>query len=388
MAERSPSPPLYGYEGPAPLSAAAPQVQGWRGRLSQAIHNAGASADRALSYYAGPHVMGAARKLSDLATMVSPGADMIDARENYAGAIDAAREGDVQGAVGNAGWGLLSNMGLSELAGPAKAIFAGVGAKTADMARLRAAEEAEQAGADATQIWNDTGWFRGADGEWRFEIDDSASVWRGHKPGKKNTYAREYLAHDDLYSAYPGMGAIAVSDRPGEYGAGYNTTHDVIGVGSKAENPKQSTIHELQHAVDNREDFTQGVSPFAPNAPKVDGDKAKKLETDIQRVSTRRALIQSNFDRRPGEAAYYVPLLESADAELAALTRAQEEAARLDHYWLQADEVQARNAERRMNMTPEQRKATPPWTTEDVPRDRQIVRMTDRDVVNALGLRK
>ena len=39
-----------------------------------------------------------------------------------------------------------------------------------------------------------------------------------------------------------------------------------------------------------------------------------------------------------------------------------------------AGEVEARNASRREAMTPEERAVTPPWETEDVPADRQIVR--------------
>jgi hypothetical protein len=37
-------------------------------------------------------------------------------------------------------------------------------------------------------------------------------------------------------------------------------------------------------------------------------------------------------------------------------------------------EVEARNVQTRRDMTPDQRRATPPWETEDVPRAQQIVR--------------
>jgi hypothetical protein len=39
-----------------------------------------------------------------------------------------------------------------------------------------------------------------------------------------------------------------------------------------------------------------------------------------------------------------------------------------------AGEVEARNAQHRMNMTPEQRRANPPWRTQDLPDEQQIVR--------------
>ncbi len=43
-------------------------------------------------------------------------------------------------------------------------------------------------------------------------------------------------------------------------------------------------------------------------------------------------------------------------------------------YDVSAGEVEARNVEKRLNMTPDQRKASPPWATEDIPTSQQIVR--------------
>ena len=46
---------------------------------------------------------------------------------------------------------------------PLLGIFAGVGAKTADLAKLATAKEMAETGSDAKSIWNKTGWFQGAD---------------------------------------------------------------------------------------------------------------------------------------------------------------------------------------------------------------------------------
>jgi hypothetical protein len=45
-----------------------------------------------------------------------------------------------------------------------------------------------------------------------------------------------------------------------------------------------------------------------------------------------------------------------------------------DQYRALAGEVEARNVQTRMDMDAATRRATPPWATEDVPRDQQIVR--------------
>jgi len=57
--------------------------------------------------------------------------------------------------------------------------------------------------------------------------------------------------------------------------------------------------------------------------------------------------------------------------------RAQQESlreARSSLYRRLAGEAEARNVQTRMNMTPDQRRATPPWATLDVPEDQLIVR--------------
>lgn len=58
-----------------------------------------------------------------------PQADIIDAQRNYQSASNKARSGDYVGAAGDAGWGLLSHMGLSELSAPLSAMAVGAGRK-------------------------------------------------------------------------------------------------------------------------------------------------------------------------------------------------------------------------------------------------------------------
>lgn len=56
--------------------------------------------------------------------------------------------------------------------------YAGEKAKNADKESLSTAKEMEKNGADAETIRQKTGWFRGADGKWRWEIDDSGMKLR------------------------------------------------------------------------------------------------------------------------------------------------------------------------------------------------------------------
>lgn len=59
-------------------------------------------------------------------------------------------------------------------------LFAGKNARTANMQTLNRARALEASGVKAKDILRETGWFRGMDGKWRFEIDDSAMEYRAN----------------------------------------------------------------------------------------------------------------------------------------------------------------------------------------------------------------
>jgi hypothetical protein len=70
-----------------------------------------------------------------------------------------------------------------------------------------------------------------------------------------------------------------------------------------------------------------------------------------------------------------VELAQLPDADLEkVLLRAEIESDPYKAYQALAGEVEARNVQSRMDMDAATRRATPPWATEDVPRDQQIVR--------------
>jgi len=75
-------------------------------------------------------------------------------------------------------------------------IFGGRLAKTADHAALAKAEEMAAAGAPREDIWNQTGWFQGADKKWRFEIPDDAAAITRKEAGNLRTAHRWTEATD------------------------------------------------------------------------------------------------------------------------------------------------------------------------------------------------
>ena len=235
----------------------------------------------------------------------------------------------------------------------APAMFLGIKAKTARPEILDLAQSLEAAGRSADEIWQTTAklgqpWFKGADGKWRFEIPDNQSEMRVDwlDSGRIRPYTLgEVLKHDALYNAHPEIADIPLyplsKADPWDVDAYYSSADDSIhlrfGEQNKftagsvprtggnpsleeigdARSPSSAFLHEIQHAAQDREAFSRGGTPKDASASAF--DEYKKL----------------------------------------------------------AGEAEARNVQARMNMSMDERIALPPWLTQDVPTDQQIVRFGD-----------
>jgi hypothetical protein len=138
---------------------------------------------------------------------------------------------------------------------------------TTRMDNLNVAREMEEAGRDPAIIKYATGWERGADGKWRYEIDDSkidVSVW---VDGRETTLS-DILEHDELFTAYPQLREVRVvfsddlsDDIWGGYAASTNSliiNTEVIGLGENT--LRHVLLHEVQHAIQHIEGFAVGGS--------------------------------------------------------------------------------------------------------------------------------
>lgn len=179
---------------------------------------------------------------------------------------------------------------------------------------LSVAREMATAGKDAKAIKFATGWERGADGKWRYEIDDSHSVFGvngdiefqkrhpeyqrmkelsekflfgelsseeldelknaesiwGREPERLrerlesgNATLPDVLDHPELFHAYPALKDVRVwitdPSREGNLG-GYSSEDNIIFVSDKAPDKHSVLMHEIQHVVQRLEGFAQGTN--------------------------------------------------------------------------------------------------------------------------------
>lgn len=159
----------------------------------------------------------------------------------------------------------------------------GRNAKTWNKATNDVAQQMEKKGFTPEQIWEKTGNFRGPGGEWRQEISDAAAKFRTNFNASAASKANNYkegiegpiggmLTHKELYEAYP---ELLRTDRmtltklpdwiPESIESGvHKRTFGGAGkteVRAKTEPAAlDTTMHELQHAIQSLEKFPSGGS--------------------------------------------------------------------------------------------------------------------------------
>jgi hypothetical protein len=296
-----------------------------------------------------------------------------------------------------------------------RGIFAGVNAKTADFDALSKAQAAEKIGRDPRQIWQDTGWFKGGDGKWRFEISDDKSFYRGSEAAE-SSYAQDVHLHPDLYKAYPSIATNRVIESPNA-GGSYEPNLGRVTVGPR--DASSTMLHEQQHAIQGIEGFADGGNPlmFEPkfvqtpeqrNAFNLFANLIEKYTGKSLRPSDMNnfndvgdfidsQLMGSNFDKKLSKNQWqdlnralkeygWKPQKSQANgagglAEQIAddLRRATEKSwiSPEKQYLNLAGEAEARAVQKRMSMTPAERRATFPLDSYDVPTNELIYLKSD-----------
>lgn len=207
---------------------------------------------------------------------------------------------------------------------PGRATAAGIGARSADSAALRRAEALEKSGTDNETIRQETGWYRGMDGKWRFEIDDSkiklryeATAENGRETIPNYTTLGNLIDAPELFAAYPDMRNMDVVFQDlndGAYGA-YNRQFDSIDLSRKLKSSQYDLLdtltHEIQHAVQNREGFTRGTNPTYWN---------RKLENGFDSRTTSQKKRSAQLAEKYNQLKSADPQLMKAVEELEAMT--------------------------------------------------------------------
>lgn len=171
--------------------------------------------------------------------------------------------------------------------------FAGVLSAEANINKLETAKKMLAQGTHPESVRRSTGWFKGVDGQWRYEINDSDATLlndglEGQNFGdlwavlekekmdkgllsaediKEGTAIKlsDLLDHPALFAAYPGLRDMVVKPQL-EIGGAYNRATNRVSIGASIKdgarlNPAtifSILMHEVQHAIQTIEGFARG----------------------------------------------------------------------------------------------------------------------------------
>lgn len=333
--------------------------------------------------------------------------------------------------------------------------------KTYRMDNLKVAEKMERGKKDAKAIKLATGWERGADGKWRYEMQD-AKIKDMKDIGGGNIVKRfddDMLWNDGkladvidapgLFEAYPQLKDVRIdtddimNDMPSN--GGYNAKTNTITIHADELKYMNGILnHEIQHAIQHIEGFASGGNPenirdkieeiVHENSPAAEyarqmlktwsgmkiaainlgrykdmikSDREALRETAAEYFFDALNMLDDNpnsklvndwdqFDDKTAmeiaESGYHVDeaikeLNRLADEHWKTISEGSKDALGIvnklgdllenlsddELYWNLAGETEARNVEKRLGMTNEERRNSLAEDTEDVPRNSQIV---------------
>lgn len=301
-------------------------------------------------------------------------------------------------------------------------MFVGAGSKAFDKAMAFTASKLEKKGATPQEIWKETGTVRGPDGLWRQEISDAEAKFvtapemldkaallkqsitenkqkikeskeypdlfpkeltaaqkalREENKAKKELadtyqYNQEFtgspanlaIEHPELYKAYPDLADVRVmqgtfdSGYLGSFSPKYNAL-EITEEGLK-QNPRSTALHEMQHAIQEKEGFGVGgnvdtMARLKSTVMNKIGDLNSQMGSYVKAMDAstdpaEKALLRQQYDAAMEERMKLVPFAQLDP---------------MDAYRALMGEAEARLTQTRRDLTPEQRKQYFPFEMQD-----------------------
>lgn len=229
----------------------------------------------------------------------------------------------------------LNSVGLLPFVPSLAGTFIGKNAQTWNQDTAQKAKQMAKESADPRATWKETGTMPGADKALRQEVSDDVARIKQFPSGPMSPVSAkmgDVLEHPELYKAYPDLADIPVvlqsNVNSKSTGAFYPDDNRIFYDAISPEDAKSGLLHELQHAIQQREGWASGGSPEGMRQILGNGELTGLYSSDE---------LTNAYRRLAGEA-------------------------------------EARATEARMNMNMEQRLNTFPADSYDIPLDQLIIR--------------
>ncbi|WP_045834464.1 LPD23 domain-containing protein [Hyphomicrobium sp. 99] len=276
--------------------------------------------------------------------------------------------------------------------------FAGISAKTVELEALSKAVLMRAAGATRDEIYDETGFFVGPDGQWRFEISDADATIKQNALTKTKSGWRfdgtlgELLDHSKLFDAYTIFKGIPVKFKinPNAEAGGLWDGNSIEVQGKTLVHARSILLHEIAHVIQDQEGFAHGGN--LEMGELYEGVTVEEIKREISQYVAEWEAIAKKLDGSPSaeERVKLEARIDQLEPKIRAAHADLIYAAKYEYYRRIAGEAEARNIQTRDRMQraddmrqryaaealgkpPEKGTIPPPWNTADVPDNKVIV---------------
>ena len=257
----------------------------------------------------------------------------------------------------------------------------------APVSKIAEAERLLAAGKTKGEVWERTGWLKGAEGKWKFEIDDSGAKLKNIKVdslgiAEKHSMLGDILNHPELFKNYPKLANMLTTtmidsdmkNPRGEHVLGRNRSGEGLfdlepEIKIYAKNmieAKATLLHEIQHAIQEIEGFAKGGSPESfpqswtttaiPKLQKEIGELQKRM---VKATGSIRGILEERINNKIKTMGEWVEETKDLSPK--------------KQYKRLAGEIEARDTAARAKLTPKQRKAQFPYESQGIPQEDWII---------------
>jgi len=266
--------------------------------------------------------------------------------------------------------------------------YIGERSQNAPIKQLQDARKLEDQGSDKFDIREKTGWFKGQDNKWRYEIDDSKASMKVELEEGDTLLLADVYEHPSLYEFYPFLKNIIVSAEslPGDTLArvenGFTISVDPNKV-QTTETQEIAIIHEIQHLIQEFEGFASGGSPsqFESKVDLVSKSTFNLIDlhdkTGFDNALKQEKKNNPNVNIEEFRDDYYSQQSEDVWNQYANIIYVLQEAEKegvsfgktaFETYYNMAGEIEARDTQERKGLTEDQRRGFSPallWRSDD-----------------------
>jgi hypothetical protein len=233
----------------------------------------------------------------------------------------------------------------------------------------------------------------------RAEISDAGAIFKGKPTEGKFTLLPQVIKHDELYKQYPELNKLHISYDPslstkGEFSNRSWNGEPIIKLGNEAD--FDTTLHEIQHAIQEKEGWGRGAAPSSYNdnlnielgnrSNDYEKFATDKMIQDIVSASQAGDIKKVLQLKGQDEEAYNIatrlykeigkyPTTEVLHDEALRLSKMADNESSMRRYLRTSGEIEARDTASRMGLSAAQRASTAPYSGQGIPLKDTITKM-------------